>query len=59
MPSHTHGFEVSGSWSGSSIATDNGTKYEPDYIESTSVGGNQPHNNMPPYLAVYAWKRTA
>lgn len=20
-------------------------------------GGNQPHNNMPPYLAVYIWKR--
>lgn len=23
------------------------------------VGGNQPHNNMQPYLAVYIWKRTA
>ena len=23
------------------------------------TGGNQPHNNMPPYLAVYMWKRTA
>ena len=22
-------------------------------------GGDQPHNNMPPYLAVYVWKRTA
>ena len=22
-----------------------------------NVGGNQPHNNMPPYLAVYMWKR--
>lgn len=21
------------------------------------TGGNQPHNNMPPYLAVYIWKR--
>ena len=21
------------------------------------TGGNQPHNNMPPYLAVYMWKR--
>lgn len=23
-----------------------------------SFGGNQPHNNMPPYLSVYMWKRT-
>ena len=23
------------------------------------AGGNKPHNNMPPYLAVYVWKRTA
>ena len=22
-------------------------------------GGNQPHNNMPPYLSVYVWQRTA
>ena len=26
---------------------------------SLNAGGNQPHNNMPPYLAVYMWKRTA
>ncbi len=23
------------------------------------TGGNQPHNNMPPYLAVYIWHRIA
>lgn len=30
-------------------------------IDSTlsSTGKNQPHNNMPPYLTVYMWKRTA
>ena len=37
---------------------------DPTYGESgptrTSwVGRSQPHNNMPPYLAVYAWKRIA
>ena len=26
---------------------------------TTSVGSGQSHNNMPPYLAVYCWKRTA
>jgi len=24
-----------------------------------NAGGGQPHNNMPPYLAVYVWERTA
>lgn len=28
-------------------------------VRTSSVGGSQPHNNMPPYLAVYMWKRTA
>lgn len=27
--------------------------------EHNSVGGNKAHNNMPPYLTVYMWKRTA
>lgn len=27
--------------------------------ETASSGGNAAHNNMPPYLSVYIWKRTA
>ena len=27
--------------------------------DSGYTGGNKPHNNMPPYLSVYCWKRTA
>ena len=34
-------FDASRSWTG----------------ETSSVGGNQPHNNIPPYYAVYIWKR--
>ena len=30
-------------------------KYE--HIQTGSTGGNQPHNNMPPFVSVYAWKR--
>lgn len=28
-------------------------------IRTSWVGGSKPHNNMPPYLAVYMWVRTA
>lgn len=38
-----------GSWPGSSAYGD----------IQLAFGGDQPHNNMPPYLAVYMWQRTA
>lgn len=27
-------------------------------LMTEQAGGNAPHNNMPPYLSVYIWKRT-
>lgn len=30
-----------------------------DALYGEDVGRNQPHNNMPPYLVAYCWKRTA
>ena len=29
------------------------------YAAGQSLGGGAKHNNMPPYLAVYMWKRIA
>ena len=61
MPSHDHAagnniqFVTSGSPAEWNIAT--GSQNYHAVANTTSTGGSQPHNNMPPYLAVYAWKR--
>lgn len=59
MPSHNHGLKNdktggsgSAKWVVNSSAS-SGTGV------ITNTGGNQAHNNMPPYLVVYMWKRTA
>ncbi len=61
MPSHSHGIKFDQAWSfggTTSIATTSGGPYGGNgYLYDS--GGNQAHNNMPPYLAVYVWKRTA
>ena len=61
MPTHWHktvinfgGNETLDGYS--SYSYQSGSRY---YNNTSSAGGNQPHNNMPPYLAVYMWKRTA
>lgn len=38
-----------------------GAVMQDGYVANTTkpAGGDQPHNNMPPYIAVYMWRRTA
>jgi hypothetical protein len=42
---------------GSSNGSDTTSKYYTN--GSQNVGGSQPHNNMPPYVHVSVWRRTA
>lgn len=62
MPSHDHEQYVganSGSWG---IRADyNADSRCAGYLQGYTgkKGGNQAHNNMPPYLVVYMWKRVA
>ena len=61
MPSHSHvvNFDQIWGWGGTrSLATTSGGPYAGNGFVK-DAGGNQPHNNMPPYLAVYVWKRTS
>ena len=61
MPSHKHTIWTAqgGSWARETVCCGNtAVRNAGDYDSITYAGGNQPHNNMPPYLAVYVWKRT-
>lgn len=66
MPSHTHSVRCAYT-NGSSRRDTDVLVYDGWNMEgcmwtsqwSGSAGGSAAHNNMPPYLAVYVWKRTA
>lgn len=60
MPAHTHGLPTWAAGSGQqSLANNNPEGVNHDWVATDSTGGGQAHNNLPPYLAVYCWKRTA
>ena len=70
MPRHTHNALINGKWAISEDAINTnafaGNSYawvKNDLIARIScndyTGGDQAHNNLPPYLAVYVWKRVA
>lgn len=62
MPSHTHpeGLELSNTKAWGLTGTGEGANAVVDQGTTTSAtGGGKAHNNMPPYLVVYMWKRVS
>jgi hypothetical protein len=60
MPAHTHGLTQSYAYgSGGNSATAGYSSSVGASYTTGSAGGGQSHNNMPPYLAVYMWKRVS
>ena len=64
MPSHSHSTvdwarTNHGSWSHNSSGSNRTLDYRDDtpYSGTNSTGGNGAHNNMPPYLCAYCWRR--
>ena len=65
MPSHTHTLYIDAkgttipAWWTRHLFVQNDSPHEAQPNNLTSTGNSQPHNNMPPYLVVNMWKRTA
>ena len=59
MPAHSHSVpNMSGYDTGTEWVGQNGTA-APQTRSTDINGGGAAHNNMPPYMAVYMWKRVA
>lgn len=63
MPSHSHGYVRSRLFfsdpQGQNAIAYNNNIGQAIGAGTNNTGGSKPHNNMPPYLAVYIWKRVA
>ena len=70
MPQHRHqGLDIDGvyvfGWDAGNKAGYDFQRVNPggdktsERLETLPAGGSRPHNNMPPYLSVFVWKRIA
>ena len=58
MPSHTHETQVNSGNGVSTTGFQDGANPTARDVQTSSTGGGSAHNNMPPYIVVYMWKRT-
>ncbi|HER0115075.1 TPA: hypothetical protein VIV48_000667 [Streptococcus pyogenes] len=69
MPSHSHGDKTISSggrpissnagWDNTNVGLYKSTDYNQINAFNKSSGGDQPHNNLQPYITTYIWLRTA
>lgn len=61
IPSHSHPIAYATDWSGAANVAGYSVTANPPgkRLGTSNTGGGAAHNNMPPYLVVYMWERTA
>ena len=63
MPVHGHGYKLAYGGNEPIKGFNYGNTYAGNFDDSSQYinnnGGSQPHNNIPPYITVYFWKRTS
>ena len=57
MPNHNHGCPIGDDYAGYGGPADSGSNSTHGYLPSLYTGGDKPHENRPPYYAVYYYIR--
>ena len=63
IPAHSHGRRTSAGGRGGASGDTSGSKgyqwHDSGNSNTTETGGGKAHDNMPPYITVYMFRRTA
>ena len=62
MPSHSHTLKYSDfdiAFGGNYLTSGKKSGYRTSTVSINDTGGGSPHNNLPPYITVYMWRRVS